>query len=220
MDGRGRPTMEMEEERKRYTPKEISKLLGIHGSTLRHYSEMLEKEGYIFERNHLHYRQYTGQDFNVLQKIMEIKINRKLLVKKAVQQAIMWASGVELLVEKNQQDYQLEIANTDSNQEHPEGDNFTAMPSQAQLLIQLQNQMERQSELLTQVWGELTVTKEQNAKLMEAFDSKQIDAKEEERIRQETEEMNRNIRYIRERMEAKQEVAMTSSKRTWQFWKK
>jgi len=217
----------MEGGNKRYTPKEVSELLEIHSTTLRKYSEALEKEGYSFTRNERNHREYADHDLTVLRKTIEIKADMEITIKSAVQQVVMWSNGMELLPEKRQQDYQPEIVNTSSGMNRYEDDDFTTTPLQARLLMQLQDQIEvqkelieKQSELLEKVWEDLAITKEQNSKLIEEQGIKQIDPMEEERIRRKTEEMNENIRYIRERMEAKQEIAMTINKRKWQFWKK
>ncbi len=208
--------MAMEEESKRYTAKEASEVLKIPPSTLRTYTEALEKEGYFIERNNQNHRQFTSDDISFLRTAIQRKADMELTIKNAVKQVMNGANGEELL-SKN---HHLEIVQVDNAEDYSRESGFSATPLQARLLMEIQEQMENQQTILKKVSEDIAATKAQNMKLMEEHGLKPRDLEEEERIRREAEEMNRNIRYIREQMEVRQEVAVTTSVKKWQFWKR
>ncbi|MGQ3381504.1 MerR family transcriptional regulator [Priestia endophytica] len=55
-----------------YSAKEVSVLLGIQNTTVRKYSQLLEKAGYHIHKNELGHRGFFDKDVIVLRKIIEL----------------------------------------------------------------------------------------------------------------------------------------------------
>jgi DNA-binding transcriptional MerR regulator len=203
-----------------YTTKDISGLLNVQPVTLKKYCQLLEKEGYIFTRNTRNHREYTDQDIIIFRKLLEVKDDTNTTLEHAVKRVMAWHEGIEVLPQKRYTDKRYETAT------------FSDIPIYEQLKVELQalreerekdrEVIEKQGEALRLVLEELVATREQNEQLLSGMKEIQeaqkqieyVDPRETARVQQETEEMNENIRYIRERME----IAATDKKK-WQFWK-
>lgn len=203
-----------------YTTKDISGLLNVQPVTLKKYSQMLEKDGYAFTRNERNHRTYTDQDIIVFRKLLEVKEDTSTTLEGAIKQVIAWYNGIEILPQGRYEDKRYETVH------------FSDIPIYEQLKVELQilkeerekdrEVIEKQGQALRLVLEELVATREQNEQLLTVTRQIQeeqnqllyVDPKEMLRIQQETEEMNENIRYIRERMET-----AATEKTKWRFWK-
>lgn len=65
--------IKVENAEKVYSSKEVAKRLSIEAVTVRKYSQMLEKQGYFFQKDDKNWRQYTENDIYFLRHVRDIK---------------------------------------------------------------------------------------------------------------------------------------------------
>ena len=80
-----------------YSPSEVAEQLGIQSSTLCNYSDVLEKEGYIFIKNERGHRNYRESDVMVFRKVINLKNDTDMTLENATKQIVSWYQGVEVL---------------------------------------------------------------------------------------------------------------------------
>ncbi|MEI4651683.1 MerR family transcriptional regulator, partial [Bacillus cereus] len=121
-----------------YTPSDVAQQLMIKPSTLRKYADLLEIEGYSFEKNERGHRKYRDSDVMVFRKLIDIKNDTDMTLENATKQVVAWYQGVEVLpLERH------EI-------ERYEDTDFNATPLQA--IIKEQSKIiEKQNELLREL---------------------------------------------------------------------
>lgn len=58
---------------RRYSSSEVAKRILVEPVTVRKYSQMLEKKGYVFERGHNDHRRYTDNDLTAFQHLVTLR---------------------------------------------------------------------------------------------------------------------------------------------------
>jgi len=86
-----------------YSPKDVAGQLEIQLSTLRKYSELLEKSGYGFHKNERGHRGYYDGDVMALRKFMELKERSGMSLEMAAKGVISWSKGTDMAVNATQE---------------------------------------------------------------------------------------------------------------------
>lgn len=154
---------------KTYSSSEVAKRLSIKPVTVRKYSQMLEEQGYSFQKDNNGWRQYNEDDIQYLKYIASMKAKGKSLDQAIQHIASLYHSNLNIL-------------QPDMSLQEPEK--------------RLLNFIQQQEEL--------------NRKILD-----QLEAQEKRQI-----ERDQNLmRVLNELQETKKQIATTSQKRWWQFWK-
>lgn len=142
------------------TAAEVCEELGIHDSTLRKYSLLLDKEGVTFDRHKNNRRIYTETHVKTLKRALELMKNDDITLEKAINKAVNELKAHPVIEEKSVTEGALQRDNSD----------VTALflkeirELKEQLAKQEERQKERDSlfvEALEQVQKEVRALKEQ-----------------------------------------------------------
>lgn len=154
---------------KTYSSSEVAKRLSIKPVTVRKYSQMLEEQGYSFQKDNNGWRQYNEDDIQYLKYISSMKAKGKSLDQAIQHIASLYHSNLTIL-------------QPDMSLQEPEK--------------KLLNFIQQQEEL--------------NHKILD-----QLEAQERRQI-----ERDQNLmRVLNELQETKRQIATTSQKKWWRFWK-
>ncbi|PFR34046.1 hypothetical protein COK29_33915, partial [Bacillus cereus] len=66
-----------------YTANEVYNRLGVSGSTLRKYSDVLEREGYVVKKNSRGRREYTDFDVFLIERLVDLSKQDGMTLEKA-----------------------------------------------------------------------------------------------------------------------------------------
>ncbi|WP_242228720.1 DUF3967 domain-containing protein [Bacillus cereus group sp. BfR-BA-01323] len=202
-----------------YTPSDVAQQLMIKPSTLRKYADLLEIEGYSFEKNERGHRKYRDSDVMVFRKLIDIKNDTDMTLENATKQVVAWYQGVEVLPLERHEIERYEDAD------------FNATPLQAMIkeqskIIEKQNELlqelttrlaeqdqralQRENDLLNAIQ---TLQESQKAIALNNKDAMREDiAKHQERDKM-------LMQTIREVQEVKKMLAATKNKKWYEFWK-
>lgn len=193
-----------------YTSSEVYSRLGVSGSTLRKYSDVLEREGYDVRKNSRGRREYTEFDIVLIEQLVELSKQDGMTLEKAAK-----------MIAK-----QFGIAN---KKEESQGTN----PVPYQMQYQFQQQYSAMIEEINKVQQANLI--EMEKRLSDRIDQRNTlieenmrDRKErEERIEKRLELRDDNLmKMVREIQDAKrtivsaqEEIAAAQKKTWWKFWK-
>lgn len=202
-----------------YTPSDVAKQLMIKPSTLRKYADLLEIEGYSFEKNERNHRKYRDSDVMIFRKLIDMKNDTDMTLENATKRVVAWYKGIEVLpLERH------EI-------ERYEDDDFNATPLQA--MIEEQSKIiAKQNELLQELTTRL-VEQDQRAlqrenDLLNAIQTIQESQKvialnnseaTKEDVAKQEERDKMLMQTIREVQEVKKMIASTNNRKWYEFWK-
>ncbi|UOE62902.1 DUF3967 domain-containing protein [Priestia filamentosa] len=79
-----------------YSAKEVSVLLGIQNTTVRKYSQLLEKAGYHIHKNELGHRGFFDKDVIVLRKIIELTKRPDMSLENAINVVVSTDAGSDI----------------------------------------------------------------------------------------------------------------------------
>ncbi|MCY8233761.1 hypothetical protein [Priestia endophytica] len=79
-----------------YSAKKVSFLLGIQNTTVRKYSQLLEKSGYHIHKNDLGHRGFFDKDVIVLRKIIELTKHPNMSLEDAINVVVSMDSGMDM----------------------------------------------------------------------------------------------------------------------------
>ncbi|MEC3226090.1 DUF3967 domain-containing protein [Bacillus thuringiensis] len=192
-----------------YNANEVYSRLGVSGSTLRKYSDVLEREGYLVKKNSRGRREYTEFDVVLIEKLVELSKEDGMTLEKSA----------KLIV----QQFGIDNKKEDTQESEP-------LPYQVQ--IQFQQQYSAMIEEINKVQQANLLELEQ--RLGDRIDQRNRliendikDRKErEERIEKRLELRDDNLmKMVREIQDAKrtivsaqQEIAASKKKSWWKFW--
>lgn len=191
-----------------YTANEVYSRLGVGGSTLRKYSDVLEREGYEVKKNGRGRREYTEFDVVLIEMLVELSKQNGMTLEKAAKMIIK----------------QFGIAN--KKEESQKGNQ---MPSHIQ--FQLQQQYSAMIEEIKKVQQANLIEMEkrlgdridQRNKLIEGDmkNRKEREERIEKRLEQRDENLMRVIREIQDVKRTLEEVAAANTQKNpwWKFWK-
>lgn len=194
-----------------YTVNEVYGRLGVSGSTLRKYSDVLEREGYDVKKNSRGRREYTEYDVMLIEQLVEMSKQDGMTLEKAAKMIVQ----------------QLGIVSKESDKQ--EGD---LIPYHLQQLMQQQysamfeklNQVQQAN--LVAMENRLVDHIEKRNKLIEIEinDRKDREKKIEERLEKRDENLMKMIRGIqdvkKELTSVREEIAAAKRKSWWKFWAK
>ncbi|OFD52843.1 putative DNA-binding protein [Bacillus mycoides] len=199
-----------------YTANEVYNRLGVSGSTLRKYSDILEREGYDAKKNSRGRREYTEFDVLLIEKLVELSKQDGMTLEKAAKM-IAKQFGIDNMKEESQ--------GTDAipyQMQYQFQQQYSAMIEEINK-VQQANLLEMEKRLGDRI--------DQRNKLIEddMKDRKEREERIEKRLEKRLEQRDENLmRVIREIQDAKstivsaqEEVAAARLKKKfwWMFWK-
>ncbi|EJQ36092.1 hypothetical protein IEE_05473 [Bacillus cereus BAG5X1-1] len=195
-----------------YTANEVYNRLGVSGSTLRKYSDILEREGYDAKKNSRGRREYTDFDVLLIEKLVELSKQDGMTLEKAAKM-IAKQFGIDNKKEESQGTdaipYQIQYQFQQQ---------YSAMIEEINK-VQQANLLEMEKRLGDRI--------DQRNKLIEddMKDRKEREERIEKRLEQRDENLMRVIREIQDAkstiVSAQEEVAAARLKKkfSWRFWK-
>ncbi|MGF2716169.1 DUF3967 domain-containing protein [Bacillus cereus] len=195
-----------------YTANEVYNRLGVSGSTLRKYSDILEREGYDAKKNSRGRREYTEFDVLLIEKLVELSKQDGMTLEKAAKM-IAKQFGIDNKMEESQ--------GTDAipyQMQYQFQQQYSAMIEEINK-VQQANLLEMEKRLGDRI--------DQRNKLIEddMKDRKEREERIEKRLEQRDENLMRVIREIQDAkstiVSAQEEVAAARLKKkfSWRFWK-
>ncbi|MEK7019843.1 DUF3967 domain-containing protein [Bacillus sp. FSL R9-9410] len=195
-----------------YTANEVYNRLGVSGSTLRKYSDILEREGYDAKKNSRGRREYTEFDVLLIEKLVELSKQDGMTLEKAAKM-IVKQFGIDNKKEESQ--------GTDAipyQMQYQFQQQYSAMIEEINK-VQQANLLEMEKRLGDRI--------DQRNKLIEddMKDRKEGEERIEKRLEQRDENLMRVIREIQDAkrtiVSAQEEVAAARLKKkfSWRFWK-
>ncbi|MED1287780.1 DUF3967 domain-containing protein [Bacillus mycoides] len=195
-----------------YTANEVYNRLGVSGSTLRKYSDILEREGYDAKKNSRGRREYTEFDVLLIEKLVELSKQDGMTLEKAAKM-IAKQFGIDNKKE--------EIQGTDAipyQMQYQFQQQYSAMIEEINK-VQQANLLEMEKRLGDRI--------DRRNKLIEddMKDRKEREERIEKRLEQRDENLMRVIREIQDAkstiVTAQEEVATARLKKKfwWRFWK-
>ncbi|OFD90162.1 putative DNA-binding protein [Bacillus mycoides] len=195
-----------------YTANEVYNRLGVSGSTLRKYSDILEREGYDAKKNSRGRREYTEFDVLLIEKLVELSKQDGMTLEKAAKM-IAKQFGIDNKKEESQ--------GTDAipyQMQYQFQQQYSAMIEEINK-VQQANLLEMEKRLGDRI--------DQRNKLIEddMKDRKEREERIEKRLEQRDENLMRVIREIQDAkstiVSAQEEVAAARLKKKfwWMFWK-
>ncbi|AJI09093.1 DUF3967 domain-containing protein [Bacillus cereus] len=192
-----------------YTANEVYGRLGVSGSTLRKYSDVLEREGYIVKKNSRGRREYTDFDVLLIEKLVELSREDGMTLEKSAKM-IVQQFGIENKKEDAKESdslpYQVQVQ----------------FQQQYSAMIQEINKMQQANLLeLEQRLGDRI---DQRNKLIEndIKDRKEREERIEKRLELRDDNLMKMVREIQDAkrtiVSAQQEIAAAKKKYWWKFW--
>ncbi|MGE6599936.1 DUF3967 domain-containing protein [Bacillus proteolyticus] len=193
-----------------YTANEVYGRLGVSGSTLRKYSDVLEREGYLVKKSSRGRREYTDFDVLLIEKLVELSREDGMTLEKSAKM-IVQQFGI------------------DNKKEDSQGSD----PSPYPLPIQFQKQYSAMIEEINKVQQANLLEMEkrlgdridQRNKLIEENmkDRKEREERIEKRLELRDDNLMKMVREIQDAkrtiVSAQQEIAADKKKSWWKFWK-
>jgi DNA-binding transcriptional MerR regulator len=190
-----------------YTANEVYGRLGVSSSTLRKYSDVLEREGYEVRKNSRGRREYTEFDVVLLQHLVELSKEDGMTFREKAAKLIVKEYGIankkEETEEANPMLYHVQY------QLHEQ---YSAMVAELNR-VQQANLLEMEKRLSDRI-------DQRNALIEEDMsDRKEREERIEKRLEQRDENLMRMIREIQEAKRIMEEVAAAKRKKIWwKFW--
>ncbi|ARO21816.1 hypothetical protein B2J90_30965 (plasmid) [Bacillus tropicus] len=191
-----------------YTANEVYSRLGVSGSTLRKYSDVLEREGYEVRKNSRGRREYTEFDVVLLQHLVELSKGDGMTLEKAAKLIVKEygiANKKEEMKEANPMPYHVQY------QLHEQ---YSAMVAELNR-VQQANLLEMEKRLSDRIDQRNTLIEE------DMKDRKEREERIEKRLEQRDENLMKMIREIQGAKRMMEEVAAAKEKKKfwWNFWK-
>ncbi|MFJ8369592.1 MULTISPECIES: DUF3967 domain-containing protein [unclassified Bacillus cereus group] len=191
-----------------YTANEVYSRLGVSGSTLRKYSDVLEREGYEVKKNSRGRREYTEFDVVLIEKLVELSKQDGMTLEKAAKM-IVKQFGIANKKEEAQEENQLP-----SHIQFQLQKQYSAMVEEIKK-VQQANLIEMEKRLGDRI--------DQRNKLIEddMKNRKEREERIEKRLEQRDENLMRVIREIQDVKRTLEEVAVANAPKNpwWKFWK-
>ncbi|HHK5548791.1 MULTISPECIES: DUF3967 domain-containing protein [Bacillus cereus group] len=193
-----------------YTSNEVYSRLGISGSTLRKYSDVLEREGFDVRKNSRGRREYTEFDVVLIEQLVELSKQDGMTLEKAAKM-IAKQFGI------------------DNKKEESQGTNLVPYQMQYQFQQQYSAMIEEinkvQQANLLEVEKRLGDRIDQRNTLIEEDmkDRKEREERIEKRLELRDDNLMKMIREIQDAkrtiVSAQEEIAAAKKKSWWKFWK-
>ncbi|PEF45180.1 hypothetical protein CON22_18025 [Bacillus cereus] len=192
-----------------YTANEVYSRLKVGGSTLRKYSDVLEREGYNIKKNNRGRREYREYDVMVIEQLVELSKQDDMTLEKAAK-IITEKLGI---VNKNEE---LQVQGTEPIPYHMQ----ELFQQQYSAMLEQVNKMQQAN--LLDMEKRLGDRIDQRNKLIEEDmkNRKEREERIEKRLEQRDDNLMRVIREIQDAKRTIEEVAATQNKKKtwWKFW--
>lgn len=192
-----------------YTANEVYGRLGVSGSTLRKYSDVLEREGYVVKKNSRGRREYTDFDVLLIEKLVELSREDGMTLEKSAKM-IVQQFGIDNKKEDAQESdslpYQVQVQFQQQ---------YSAMIEEINK-VQQANLLEMEQRLGDRI--------DQRNKLIENAikDRKEREERIEKRLEFRDDNLMKMVREIQDAkrtiVSAQQEIAAAKKKSWWKFW--
>ncbi|PGZ57883.1 hypothetical protein COE58_24385 [Bacillus cereus] len=192
-----------------YTANEVYNRLGVSGSTLRKYTDVLQREGYDIKKNSRGRREYTEYDIMLIEQLVEMSKQDGMTLEK-VAKIIVKQLGIVSKESENQENNLVPYHIQQLMQQQ-----YSAMFEQLNQ-VQQSNLVEMESRLVDHI--------EKRNKLIEIEinDRKEHEKKIEKRLEKRDENLMKMIRGIqdvkKELTSVREEIASAKKKSWWKFW--
>ncbi|TKA00667.1 DUF3967 domain-containing protein [Bacillus thuringiensis] len=193
-----------------YTSSEVYTRLGVSGSTLRKYSDVLEREGYDVRKNNRGRREYSEFDVVLIEQLVELSKQDGMTLEKSAKR-VAKQFGIHNMKEESQgldsAPYQMQYQ----------------FQQQYSAMIEEINKMQ-QAKLL-EMEKRLGDRMDERNKLIEEDmkDRKEREERIEKRLEQRDDNLMKMVREIQEAkrtiISAQEEIAAAKKKSWWKFWK-
>ncbi|MBV6681451.1 DUF3967 domain-containing protein [Bacillus thuringiensis] len=193
-----------------YTSSEVYTRLGVSGSTLRKYSDVLEREGYDVRKNNRGRREYSEFDVVLIEQLVELSKQDGMTLEKSAKR-IAKQFGIHNMKEESQgldsAPYQMQYQ----------------FQQQYSAMIEEINKMQ-QAKLL-EMEKRLGDRMDERNKLIEEDmkDRKEREERIEKRLEQRDDNLMKMVREIQKAkrtiISAQEEIAAAKKKSWWKFWK-
>ncbi|WP_242224437.1 DUF3967 domain-containing protein [Bacillus cereus group sp. BfR-BA-01380] len=190
-----------------YTANDVYKRLEVSDSTLRKYTEVLQREGYTVKKNKRGRREYTEHDVMVIEKLIELSKHDGMTLEKAA----------KLIVQK------LENFNQNTNTEETQETDLIPFHIQQQLQQQYSVMAKEMNQSMLEMEKRLSGQAEQrNKEIKESIE--QHNERVEKRLEARDDNLMKTLREIQETkrlmQEYHEEVAAAKEKKKpwWKFW--
>lgn len=202
-----------------YTPSDVAQQLMIKPSTLRKYADLLEIEGYSFEKNERGHRKYRESDVMVFRKVINLKNDTDMTLENATKQIASWHQGVEVLpLERHEVERYKEPDFNATTLQTMIQDQKEVIEKQNELLQELNKRLAEQDQRASQRENDLLNAIQTIQECQKAIALNNSDATREDIARhQERDKML--MQTIREVQEVKKMIASTKNRRWYEFWK-
>jgi DNA-binding transcriptional MerR regulator len=205
-----------------YTSNEVYSRLGVSGSTLRKYSDVLEREGYDVRKNSRGRREYTEFDVVLIEQlVLELSKQDGMTLEKA---AKMIAKQFGIANKKDESQgtdpvpYQMQYQFQQQYSAMIEEINKVQQANLLEMEKRLSDRMIKKNELIEED------IKERNRLIMEDMkDRKEREERIEKRLELRDDNLMKMVREIQEAkrtiVSAQEEIAAAKRKAWWEFWK-
>ncbi|EEL25237.1 hypothetical protein bcere0018_57130 [Bacillus cereus Rock1-15] len=185
-----------------YTANEVYGRLGVSSSTLRKYSDVLEREGYEVRKNSRGRRGYTEFDVVLLQQLVELSKEDGMTLEKAAK-LIVKEYGIA-----NKKEETEEVNPMPYHVQYQLHEQYSAMVAELNR-VQQANLLEMEKRLSDCIDQRNTLIEE------DVRDRKEREERIEKRLEQRDENLMRMIREIQEAKRIMEEVAAAKEKKLW-----
>ncbi|WP_142308500.1 DUF3967 domain-containing protein [Bacillus thuringiensis] len=193
-----------------YTSSEVYSRLGVSGSTLRKYSDVLEREGYDVRKNSRGRREYTEFDIVLIEQLVELSKQDGMTLEKAAKM-IAKQFGIANKKEESQ--------GTDPvpyQMQYQFQQQYSAMVEEINK-VQQANLIEMEKRLIDRIDQRNTLIEE------DMRDRKEREERIEKRLELRDDNLMKMVREIQEAkrtiVSAQEEIAAAKRKSWWKFWK-
>lgn len=204
-----------------YTSNEVYSRLGVSGSTLRKYSDVLEREGYDVRKNSRGRREYTEFDVVLIEQLVELSKQDGMTLEKAAKM-IAKQFGIANKKEESQGTdpvpYQMQYQFQQQYSAMIEEINKVQQANLLEMEKRLSDRIDQKNELIEED------IKERNRLIMEDMkDRKEREERIEKRLELRDDNLMKMVREIQEAkrtiVSAQEEIAAAKKKSWWKFWK-
>ncbi|KAA6457667.1 MULTISPECIES: DUF3967 domain-containing protein [Bacillus cereus group] len=193
-----------------YTSSEVYSRLGVSGSTLRKYSDVLEREGYNVRKNSRGRREYTEFDVVLIEQLVELSKQDGMTLEKAARM-IAEQFGIANKKEESQG-----IDPVPYQMQYQFQQQYSAMVEEINK-VQQANLIEMEKRLIDRIDQRNTLIEK------DMKDRKEREERIEKRLELRDDNLMKMVREIQEAkrtiVSAQEEIAAAKRKSWWKFWK-
>ncbi|WP_141528483.1 DUF3967 domain-containing protein [Bacillus thuringiensis] len=200
-----------------YTSNEVYSRLGVKGSTLRKYSDVLEREGYDVRKDSRGRREYTEFDVVLIEQLVELSKQDGMTLEKAAKM-IAKQFGIANKKEESLVPYQMQYQFQQQYSAMIEEINKVQLASLLEMEKRLGDRIDQKNKLFEEDIIERNKLIREDMK-----DRKEREERIEKRLELRDDNLMKMFREIQEAkrtiVSAQEEIAAAKKKAWWKFWK-